>query len=185
MARLLRPHAAPARRPQWIGTRPISRRARTSRHLLPLPDSVVLIDVDYSAKRSACGRFGAAHLQSVHFSSSVSRWPSAPHGAGGHLISCNSAKRRKYAAATECRLSVGAATGKSAGPHAASAGRPPGMAHDLHCNSPSSRPNRFLKKSLVDAMQGENRFESGAYTAVREHFEPIFNAAARRQRPFQ
>jgi hypothetical protein len=45
--------------------------------------------------------------------------------------------------------------------------------------------NSLLKKSLVDAMQGENRFESGAYTAVREHFEPIFNAAARRQRLFQ
>jgi hypothetical protein len=43
----------------------------------------------------------------------------------------------------------------------------------------------LLKKALVDAMQGENRFESGAYTAVREHFEPIFNAAARRQRLFQ
>jgi hypothetical protein len=37
-----------------------------------------------------------------------------------------------------------------------------------------------LKKSLADAMQGESRFESAAYTAVREHFEPIFNAAARR-----
>jgi hypothetical protein len=33
---------------------------------------------------------------------------------------------------------------------------------------------------VVDAMQGENRFESAAYTAVREHFESIFNAAARR-----
>jgi len=30
-------------------------------------------------------------------------------------------------------------------------------------------------------MQGESRFESGAYTGVREHFEPAFNAAARRQ----
>jgi len=29
-------------------------------------------------------------------------------------------------------------------------------------------------------MQGENRFESGAYTTVREHFESIFNAVARR-----
>ena len=29
-------------------------------------------------------------------------------------------------------------------------------------------------------MQGENRFESAAYTGVREHFESIFNAAARR-----
>jgi hypothetical protein len=47
------------------------------------------------------------------------------------------------------------------------------------------QPLTLLKKSLVDAMQGENRFESGAYTAVREHFEPIFNAAARRQRLFQ
>jgi hypothetical protein len=47
-----------------------------------------------------------------------------------------------------------------------------------------------LKKSLVDAMQGASlhtrgRFESGAYTTVREHFEPIFNAAARRQGLFQ
>jgi hypothetical protein len=42
-----------------------------------------------------------------------------------------------------------------------------------------------LKKPLVDAMEGENRFESAAYTAVREHFESIFNAAARRQRLFQ
>jgi hypothetical protein len=41
--------------------------------------------------------------------------------------------------------------------------------------------SRLLKKSLVDAMQGENRFESAAYTGVREHFESIFNAAARRQ----
>jgi hypothetical protein len=32
----------------------------------------------------------------------------------------------------------------------------------------------------VDAMQGENLIESAAYTAVREHFEQIFNAAARR-----
>jgi hypothetical protein len=44
--------------------------------------------------------------------------------------------------------------------------------------------SRLLKKSLVDAMQVEDRFESGAYTAVREHFEPIFNAAARGQRLF-
>jgi NAD(P)-dependent dehydrogenase (short-subunit alcohol dehydrogenase family) len=47
-----------------------------------------------------------------------------------------------------------------------------------------------LKKPLVDAMQGasfdiEGRFESAAYTGVREHFESIFNAAARRQRVFQ
>jgi hypothetical protein len=45
--------------------------------------------------------------------------------------------------------------------------------------------DRLLKRSLVDAMQGENRFESGAYTPVREHFESIFNAAARRQRLFR
>jgi hypothetical protein len=42
-----------------------------------------------------------------------------------------------------------------------------------------------LKKSLVDAMQGENRIESGAYTAVREHFEAVFNAAALRERLFK
>jgi hypothetical protein len=35
-----------------------------------------------------------------------------------------------------------------------------------------------LKKPLVDAMQGENRLERGAYTAVREHFEAVFNAEA-------
>jgi hypothetical protein len=35
-----------------------------------------------------------------------------------------------------------------------------------------------LKKSLVDAMQGENRLESGAFTAIREHFEEAFNAEA-------
>jgi phosphopantetheinyl transferase (holo-ACP synthase) len=46
------------------------------------------------------------------------------------------------------------------------------------------RASRPMKKSLVDAMQGENRLESAAYTTVREHFEPIFNAAARRQRLF-
>jgi hypothetical protein len=36
----------------------------------------------------------------------------------------------------------------------------------------------MLKKSLADAMQGENRLDSGAYTAVREHFEAVFNAEA-------
>jgi hypothetical protein len=46
-----------------------------------------------------------------------------------------------------------------------------------------------MQKSLVDAMQGasfheKRRLEGGAYTTVREHFEPIFNAAARRQRFF-
>jgi hypothetical protein len=41
-----------------------------------------------------------------------------------------------------------------------------------------------VEKPLVDAMQRENRFESAAYTAVREHFESIFNAAARRQSVF-
>jgi hypothetical protein len=40
-------------------------------------------------------------------------------------------------------------------------------------NSQTSRP---LRRPLVDAMQGENRLESGAYTQVREHFEPVFNA---------
>ena len=35
--------------------------------------------------------------------------------------------------------------------------------------------------AVVDAMQGEHRFESAAYTAVREHFESMFNAAARRR----
>jgi hypothetical protein len=45
--------------------------------------------------------------------------------------------------------------------------------------------SRLLKKSPVDAMQGENRLGSAAYTVVREHFEPIFNAAARRGRLFQ
>jgi hypothetical protein len=40
------------------------------------------------------------------------------------------------------------------------------------------------EKPLVDAMQGESRFESAAYTGVREHFETAFNAAARRQRLF-
>jgi hypothetical protein len=39
-------------------------------------------------------------------------------------------------------------------------------------------PGRLLKKSPVDAMQGENRLESGAYTAVREHFEAVFNVEA-------
>jgi hypothetical protein len=39
-------------------------------------------------------------------------------------------------------------------------------------------PGRLLKKSPVDAMQGENRLESGAYTAVREHFEAVLNAEA-------
>jgi len=37
---------------------------------------------------------------------------------------------------------------------------------------------------VVDAAQGENPFESGAYTAVREHFERIFNAAPRRHTRF-
>jgi len=37
-----------------------------------------------------------------------------------------------------------------------------------------------MKKPVVDAMQGESRLESAAYMGVREHFEPAFNAAARR-----
>ena len=56
----------------------------------------------------------------------------------------------------------------------------------------SKRGSTILAKTLenaaeervVDAMQGDNWFESGAYTAVREHFEPIFNAAACRHALF-
>jgi hypothetical protein len=30
-----------------------------------------------------------------------------------------------------------------------------------------------MRKPVADAVQGENWLESGAYTAVREHFEPF------------
>jgi hypothetical protein len=49
----------------------------------------------------------------------------------------------------------------------------------------SKRVIRLLKKSLVDARQGGNERKSAVYWAIHEHFEPIFNAAKRRQRVYQ
>jgi hypothetical protein len=64
----------------------------------------------------------------------------------------------------------------------------------LHDNFPSIGGNHLfvcadklsslLKKSLVDAWQGGNGRKSAAYWSVHEHFEPISNAASRRQRVF-
>jgi hypothetical protein len=48
-----------------------------------------------------------------------------------------------------------------------------------------SSTSRLLKKFLVDARQGGNGRKSAVYWHVHEHFEPISNAAWRRQRVFQ
>jgi hypothetical protein len=43
----------------------------------------------------------------------------------------------------------------------------------------------LLKKTQTSARQGKNRGESGVYTPVHEHFEPILNAVLCRLRVFQ
>ena len=50
-----------------------------------------------------------------------------------------------------------------------------------HVNEEKDAGPEEKLKSLVDAMRGESRRKSAVYISIHEHFEPAFNAAARRQ----
>jgi hypothetical protein len=49
----------------------------------------------------------------------------------------------------------------------------------------ASKDYQAFDKPVTDATDAENRLESAAHTRAHERFEPVFNAAAHRHRPFR